>query len=367
MAEARKDLNQFLVECKKHASEPKFVVLGNQSADMDSIMSSISLAFYISQQEISSFLGHEVSFAIPIINIPREDMKLRKDSLLIFEKAGVSIENLLFAEDIIINDDTQIVLVDHNVVEFPFDTHDSKVSIIIDHHKDEGYFSNCKNNQRVIETAGSCLSIIAREILKGSPNFFNSHPNIALMFVATILLDTSNFDEGTKKTTPLDVEIYEKLSPLVDCPDFESLLAARIDVSGFSTGDLFRKDLKIRRFGGYTLAMASIPNDHESFVTPDFEDFVDSFMKSRESDPFCLMTTSAIDGKFKRELSLFSYNQVLLGQVSRQLEASNLQLSSLGSIPDSTFGKFWLQGNLAASRKKVMPILRKILENLGKL
>jgi len=367
MAEAHRDLNQFLIECKKHASQPKFVVFGNQSADMDSIMSSLSLAFYISQQEITSFLGHNVSFAIPIINIPREDMKLRKDSLLIFEKAGVSIENLLFAEDITINEDTQIILVDHNVVEFPFDMHDLKVSLIVDHHKDERASSNCRGEQRVIQTAGSCTSIIAREILKVSPQFFNSHSTIALMYVATILLDTSKFDESTKKTTPLDVEVYEKLSKLVDCPDYDTLLSARIDVSGFSTGDLFRKDLKIRRFGKYTLAMASIPNDHESFVTSDFEDFVDSFMKSRESDPFCLMTTSANDGNFKRELSLFSYNPSLLGHVSSKLEASNLQLSSLGAIPDSTFGKFWLQGNLGASRKKVMPILRKILENIGKL
>jgi exopolyphosphatase len=99
MAEAEgnpNNLETFLRQCKERAKEPEFLVFGNQAADMDSIMSAFSLAFFISQPQISSFLGHDIGFAIPVINIPRDDMKLRKDSLLILEEAGISSDSLIF-------------------------------------------------------------------------------------------------------------------------------------------------------------------------------------------------------------------------------------------------------------------------------
>merc|ERR550534_2893177 len=133
---------------------------------MDSVMSAFSLAYFISQPEISSFLGHNIGFAIPVINIPRDDMKLRKDSILILEKAGISSDSLIFQDDVSITDQTQLILVDHNSAEYPFNEHDLKVSVIVDHHKDDGNSKNCQGGKRIIETAGSCLSIIAREILK---------------------------------------------------------------------------------------------------------------------------------------------------------------------------------------------------------
>ncbi|KAJ2000844.1 hypothetical protein GGI04_003984, partial [Coemansia thaxteri] len=72
------------------------IVLGNESADLDSMASSISLAYLLSH-------GSSNSTIIPVINVSKQDLALRPDCALLvcqtLEASGGAIDDLAFIDD----------------------------------------------------------------------------------------------------------------------------------------------------------------------------------------------------------------------------------------------------------------------------
>ena len=160
----------------KRKKKKVHVIMGNQAGDADSIISSLTLGYYNYKYQ-SSDDHHQSSddhhqetanssdkIVLPIVSIPRSDMKLRRDVMLLLELAGVNDDTLLYMDDDIVTStlllpppssstsksttssasavagiETTITLVDHNRITSQYTHLSNKVIEIIDHHEDEHY------------------------------------------------------------------------------------------------------------------------------------------------------------------------------------------------------------------------------------
>jgi inorganic pyrophosphatase/exopolyphosphatase len=100
-------LKQFLQESKTVFS---LAVLGNTSADLDSVVGSITLAYYLHKVRYSQ---HKHLAVTPVINSLRDDLPLRLEVAKALSDEGLEFEDLLVFSDIDWTD-KQIVLFDHN-------------------------------------------------------------------------------------------------------------------------------------------------------------------------------------------------------------------------------------------------------------
>lgn len=223
----------------------EILVMGNMAADMDSIASALALASGLGN-------GH-----IPLINIPREELFLRKDILYLLKLLHIDLNALYFREDIpsLLGPATGVILVDHNVLSpdqqqlVPF------VRRIIDHHKDEK-FDYPKLESKVIAKTGSNATLILEAIQQ------KLTPELALLLLAPLLLDTSNFQD-TRKITAKDRKalqtLLSKAGALVPGDFYETLLEYKLSADPARPDLLLKKDCKLYREGSLTYGISSLP------------------------------------------------------------------------------------------------------------
>ncbi|KAI9651597.1 MAG: Exopolyphosphatase [Alyxoria varia] len=185
------------------------LVIGNESADLDSIVSSLLYA-YLKTASLSSKRQGDLNGAskprswmhIPVLNIPRADVHIRPELLKLLPRANLEPEHLITIEELL--DDpsdtpsfkakttssgesnaskystlqahhTRIFFVDHNTPDGPLGSafEDSIVGCI-DHHEDEGRVSRHQLSSkgdvgidreaypRIITKCGSCTSLVVK-------------------------------------------------------------------------------------------------------------------------------------------------------------------------------------------------------------
>lgn len=219
----------------------EILVIGNMAADMDSISSALALA---------SALGYH-----PLINIPREELSLRKDVLYLFQLLNIDPSTLHFREDMthLLGPSTEVILVDHNVLS-PDQQHlIPHVRKIIDHHKDEK-IDYPKLESKIISKTGSNATLILELIQQLLT------PELALLLLAPLLLDTSNFQD-TRKVTAKDRKALQTLLPLANPPPdfYETLLENKLCADPARPDLLLKKDCKLYQEGGLTYGISSLP------------------------------------------------------------------------------------------------------------
>lgn len=295
------------------------VVLGNESADLDSIVSAIAHAYHLSRELDSSHI------VLPYINIPREQFALRRDAQYLFELFGLSLDDVSFVDDSVTlaalheSKRLKLHLVDHNELK-PDQSHlGNTVVDIIDHHLDsKKRYPLLK--QKKIRTIGSCASLIAEALLEEQP--FNGISNeFASFLLAPILIDTLNL-QSKDKTTESDVAIVKQLTAIaadaLPGDYYETLLANKSDVTGFTKQMLLLKDFKKYRTSGVTYGMSSLVSaegfteDHEEVLLPELE----AFSQINGLDFLVLLMPHRDAQITGREIVLFSRSQELLDALS---------------------------------------------------
>lgn len=126
----------------------KTYVIGNESSDADSIVSSFILSKYIR--------------AIPIINDTREQFETKKDVQELIKLINFS-DLYTFIDDVQIDEDDKIILVDHNELSEKEKTKfkNNRITLIIDHHRD----TYTINTKKIINTnVKSCCSLVLNYI-----------------------------------------------------------------------------------------------------------------------------------------------------------------------------------------------------------
>ncbi|KAL0640023.1 Exopolyphosphatase [Maublancomyces gigas] len=386
MSIIRTSLGQFLHSSRQSllsslgASKPVNIVIGNQSADIDSFASSIIYAYYSPDPS-----------PVPFLSIPRADLALRPEILHLCSLFSISPSDLLFTDDPPIASlpvsGTTLTIVDHNRLESDIRSHfpdDSTVRAVIDHHDDEGFYLSA--SPRIIEKSGSCTSLIANHFKSSFPTEGPVRGDLARLTLAAVLIDTTNM---TNKVTQhderalkfLEVQIQKSASEDGgDAPEkwdrkafFDGVWGAKNNVDKLPLRDLLRKDWKewveiVDETGEeQKVGIASIPRElnwlKERERGDGFIDGVKAWAEERELDVACIMTTTGRGGEFRRELLVWELTNRANGCISAFTEKAKEAGLGLGewqngSLDVGSERRAWTQADLTASRKQVAPLLR---------
>ncbi|KAF9936951.1 Exopolyphosphatase [Mortierella alpina] len=385
---------------KSEPTAPVIVVSGNESADLDSIVSAVTTSFFLSRLQ-QSVLGQSNAIVVPFVNIDREDLALRSDVVYLLASSNISSDDLFFRDQLpqlesILQrgpDQLSLFLVDHNQLAIGMSSlSTAKVVGILDHHVDAGLYKDTAKIRR-IETVGSCASLIADQFLndtialdlkttngKGEPDWIQQS---ARLLLGPVLIDTRNLNPEFKKVTPLDVKIAQQLMPYTadhSCLTsmFTTIDKARQDTSKLSFYDLLRKDYKEwvvnQTSTGETVlvGMSSVNGVIDLFVKRHGKEVIlqalDKWALKRGLQLFMVLFGQDLgpnNGGYQRQIILDPRSNGLQG-FSAQLEtATELKLKRTTVVDKHDFvqrgGRAYQQHDISFSRKQIAPIVEKLL------
>ncbi|KAJ8610123.1 hypothetical protein MRB53_038730 [Persea americana] len=408
----RTSIRTYLIQAKRrlqqlstsHEQLGRFVV-GNESADLDSITSALIYGYIESNRNRS--LSPD-SLVIPIANLPAADLKLRTELTTLLKHADVDPSHLITLDDIegasLKKEQCSWTLVDHNILTGPLTKLVSKISGVIDHHDDEGQIPN-DADPKVLMKSGSCCSLVINHLrpvldeirsrsssigaaiaqddgrlLDDTAYSSNWTAQAAKVALGPILIDTINMTDGDK-VTDHDRKAVKYLEALINIAPrigkdydrdrfFNKLNDAKNDIDGLSIRDILRKDYKEWSEGDLKLGTAVVvkPISYLSERSDKIAEEVQAFAAEKELQLVAVMTAFETDGQFAREVALFclgSENAVEVAKKFEQSTTSELKLEKLvvdyGEAKDILWSCTWKQNNLAASRKRTAPLLREAM------
>ncbi|KKP00631.1 hypothetical protein THAR02_07259 [Trichoderma harzianum] len=362
-------------------SSPLTLVIGNESADLDSLCSAVVLAYI--RSNTSPHTLH-----IPLSNIPRSDLVLRTEMTAVLQEAGLAPADILTLSELpdLKPEDTEWFLVDHNALTGDLKKFQSRVIGCIDHHVDENVTSP-DVKPRIVEPCGSCMSLIIEESRAAwdafapleSEDAAVEDDNLAKLALAPILIDTLDLKEE-HKVKPKDILAAEYLHTKVHRHNhfhqtkfFKEITAVKEDISKLSFQDIFRKDYKEWEEAGLKLGISCVVQNFDYLLEkakkPDvFIDELASWAKERKLDVASVMTTSDPDGEFQRHLLVWGITDKGVEaaknfpNVAKSLKLEQWKDGLLDG--DDGKRKAWRQKDLSASRKQVAPLLRDALKTV---
>ncbi|KAL8754091.1 MAG: hypothetical protein Q9199_004589 [Rusavskia elegans] len=361
MAFPPNSLRAFLTHAKKslftaiRSSQRVTIVVGNESADLDSLTSSVVYSYIRSLAPPS---GAFTPLYIPLLNIPAADIRLRPEFYTVFRHANIDASHLLTLDDLLDDkgtalkpENTRIILVDHNSLQGELGKkYTARVQGVVDHHEDERRIGpDTSPEPRVIEKCGSCTSLVVRtlkpswESSTGGSSLVSGAAHaqgdsvendasvtrtwdaqVAKMALASILIDTANLTaEGKVEKVDIDAVRYLEAKINLSPQDaaqwcrtkfYECIDAAKRDIDALSFEDILRKDYKQWTENGLNLGVASVVKPLEFLAekitgnpSEDKEDQfvtgIGDFMAARSLTVFSIMTTfTSSSGEFRREL-----------------------------------------------------------------
>ena len=362
-----------------------------------------------------TFKSHGSGIHIPIANLPKADISLRPELLTLLPYANIEAEHLITLDDLpggaerksdLPPDLTRWILVDHNSLAGELgDSYRSRVVGAIDHHVDEGKVPKDTGDEpRVIKFSGSCASLVT-EYLRGpweglslsTSSSAAAHAQgdsllddlavtslwdaqVAQLALGAILIDTTNLNDQNK-TTDHDKHAVEYLEAKINaCPrvskDFDranlykTVDEAKRDLDSISLYDVLRKDYKQWKDNGMELGISSVvkPISWLKGKADKGTGLVGAlvvFAEERSLNIHAVMTTySTEDGDFARDLMVLTRDEHAESIVETFVRSSAEELALQDVDEGGEHGisyRIWRQGNVAASRKQVAPMLRKAM------
>ncbi|KKA28998.1 hypothetical protein TD95_004142 [Thielaviopsis punctulata] len=357
-------------------ARPLTLVVGNESADLDSLCSAVLYAYFRTNAIPNTI-------HIPLSNLPRADLALRPEIAAVLRYADLTPADLITLDDLPADlelSETSWVLVDHNQLTGPLAKFQSQVTGCIDHHVDEGKLPS-GISPRFIDTCGSCCSMIVEECKKLWTEEMGVDPTrdtaIARLALAPVLIDTGNLLVADK-TTPRDVLAAKflsgKLGPgFVQTDYYNEIDGFKSDLSQMSLRDVLRKDYKEWMDGGIVLGTASSARGFDYLLVkaenkPDvLVEAVKDWSAEKKLDVVAVLTI--ISGEpFRRELMLWGISEkgVLVVKNFEAIcgEKIGLQQWKEGVLDGDEAGyrRTWAQQNTTQSRKQIAPMLREIMQ-----
>ena len=192
------ELQRFLCTCKEALAlnTELTIVVGNESADLDSVCCAIGLALQLS--------AHHNKLYVPVVNVSKDIIAMRGEVLHVLSIFKLDLSDLIFINDIshlLHTRALDVFLVDHNVVCLAWERQGFKYNIvgIVDHHMDAG--QHLAVEPRIIEPSSSCVSLFVTRLSICHPLLW--YP---------LIWDSMNL---TYRMTPIDFQAAEKLQSVV--------------------------------------------------------------------------------------------------------------------------------------------------------
>lgn len=290
---AAADVNAFLANSRSQLSQKTIthVFLGNESCDLDSIASTLALAYRACADGVQ---------ALPMLNIPREDLYLRRDATHLLEETGIRAELLTFVNELDFHtfEQLSITLVDHNELATHQTCLEKYVTAVIDHHKDSGRFQTA--SPRIVEGVGSCATLATSRI---------ENRAIAYLLLSAIMADTAGLK---KRVTDKDVSAVRTLSETCEIEEkalanlHKKLSAWKRQCDDLTAKELLRMDYKT--FGnGIRAGIASVNISLTDWANREGDhklsrSILADVAKTRNVQALLIMSAFKREGVFYREL-----------------------------------------------------------------
>nr|XP_029719141.1 exopolyphosphatase PRUNE1-like [Aedes albopictus] len=372
-------MNNFIKQCKNSLKLPRIVVLGNESCDLDSAVSSIALAFHLSKTPVEFLQSVKGSDCIiPVLNVTREDLPLKTEVVYYLQENRFELNDLICRDEIRlpeVSGDTSFVLVDHHVSQYR-----ANVVGVVDHRPFDSSSMLNGGIFKCIEQVGSCASLVTK-IVEDSGTLRGKSADTAdlLKFLyGPIVLDTVNFSKEADKARPLDYEMAQAIEQYLNIESseetrrtlFDQLVAKRSDVSSLNSSQILSKDLKIVSKRGRIVAIPGYPMLVQDYVKlENAAQSVQAFARKFGCNIIVLMgmKVNSENGSVRRDLGIININDLNLQKQIVSAIISNAVIDfNVQKLDNISFleGEFYEQMNIKASRKQLLPLINDVLDNI---
>lgn len=304
---------------------------------------------------------------MPIINCKALELPIKTEVVHWLKKHNIDVNNLICRDEIDLNKNVEnLVLVDHHVSQY----HEKVISVVDHRPYDENSMldEECAVN---IDEVGSCATLVT-EIIKSDVGR-NIVKEILELLYGPIVLDTINFSKEAKKVQELDIEMAEFIEDILRIQNpmetrkklFDELVEARADVSSLDSLQILSKDLKIISNASKSVKVA-IPGVHV-FEYPEMknsEENLKIFAERENIDVVMLMGMKPIGNSVQRMIAVINIkNQALYDDILKTVKTMKNPELLLVLNADINFmgGEFFHQGNVHASRKQILPVIKELL------
>ncbi|AMD20969.1 HEL312Cp [Eremothecium sinecaudum] len=354
------------------------IACGNESADLDSVVSAITYAYF-------SYTGNSEDALIPVINIDSEDLRLRKDVVYVLQEAGIKEDDLFFTEDIqklkSLGCRVEAILVDHNDPQGLANGMIDEVLGIVDHHSDLGLHGDeitKARGPRIIESAGSCSSLVFNYWSQLLPkSSFDTMKDAVRLSLGALLADTSNLRHKVEEHDLKASSLYKEYLPNLDFEDYYNTIEEyKKDLSGLMPTEVLKKDYKgfqFKKLDGEVIRVGT-----SSAVKPlewlydqgRFDDILavwQSFIVHKNIDILALLTNFSVNGCRQRQLAFIINGERRRGVVESIVDSIKdaTKLEEDSQLSDRKNGVFaFTQNNVDANRKQVVPLMQVAIEKI---
>ncbi|XP_076610200.1 exopolyphosphatase PRUNE1-like [Chaetodon auriga] len=369
-------MNHFLmsssaaVKTSFHGNQRVHVILGSESCDLDSVVSSVAMAYFLSRSSSGPSGG---SLVLPVLNVPRLLFPLRADVLLLLRESGISTDTLVFRDEVDLiglHGDRRLVLtlVDHSVLQSSDSDLEGALTEVIDHHQSERTAPvPCPVT---VDTVASCTTLVTERILSRAPEILDRQ--LALLLYGVIVVDSVNLSPQVGKGTAKDSQMLRLLQrQFPDLPHrgalHTSLQTAKFDLSGLSTEQILLKDMRLAAGAGVRVAVSSVFMSLDLFLRRrNLQEDLCDFCHSHRLEAVVAMTISFNDQSDEpvRQLALYSPSSQHRQQISHALltiQSPALCLSPIRNPYKDILA--YHQGNALASRRQILPVLTHFLSD----
>ncbi|KAK3596594.1 hypothetical protein CHS0354_020934 [Potamilus streckersoni] len=363
-------MDEYLTYTKRRLGELEtvdrvHVVLGNEACDLDSAVAALTYAFYLHHKSVKD----TGVLYLPVLNITSDQYRLRTETVYFLGRLNIKQTDLTFRDNIDlqtlkVTGKLDLTLVDHNVLVVHDQSLEDLVTTVIDHRPRDR--QEQAGVRVVIELVGSCCTLIAEELL--SDPEFNLNHQVALLLYGTILTDTVNRSVAAGKLTQRDEAVLQRLEGILQDVNgqqlYEDIQIAKCDLSGLTTMEILEKDMKMVHGTSMTVAMSSVAVDMQELLSREcFTSDLETFCQQKGCPVIVIMSITAVDeDNIYRQLAVFSTNRIFREQICDVLDLSinpNLQLEPVKTSLENI--SIFRQGNVKASRKKVLPVIKAFL------
>lgn len=361
-----RSFHHFLKQTKSDNWPHTHIVLGNESADLDSVVSSLMMAYYKQIASSSAASSH-----LPVINIPRKELRLRADILFLLDRLRIDQTDLTFINEIDLSDQTTnrpsaLTLVDHNQLA-PHQAHLTKwVITIIDHHIESGQYDQAV--EKTIQPAGSTATLLWRLFTQNHSHELDR--DLARFLLAPILVDTALLGDPVK-TTDLDQEAATWLgtNAMINTTVFYDLLQAKKrDLTHLTAQEVLKKDYKAWHWNAQTGGISSTPERVEALLKTKagLLNAVEKRVLENHFDFYMIMGSSVTPNP-SRDLLIWCHDHRLVERLTGHLQKSAIGLEKTPFPPvlapiEAPF-YYFQQKNALFSRKQMAAELHSFFNN----
>jgi inorganic pyrophosphatase/exopolyphosphatase len=349
------------------------VVSGNQSGDLDSIISPIVKTALLRSENQQ---GTEIRC---LLNFPREEWWLRPEADFLLGDAPGLMNSVVFRDEMESLDlisysrkrALRIILIDHNHPEKELIPYSSFITEIIDHHKDTSPVN--PRIKKTIQNAGSCSTLVAEQFLEKvntDPDLFSKDKIrfLSKILYATIRIDTDHLTNETEYDLNQDRFILNQLKPYNDVDEsfIGRLKDMKYDMSHYRISDHLSKDYKGWTSRNISYGISTVLIDINDLLNcrENLLNETSRFMKKTNIEILFLMhfTNNPI---IKRELTvIFSHSFECKDEILRAIADSEYFEERIPTGISGLPFSFYAQVNPEYSRKKIQPFINNILMQL---